>query len=242
MRALLEVQGVTKRFGGLVAVDNVSLTLRRGEVVGLIGPNGAGKTSLFNVICGVERPDEGSVTLHGERIDGLRPDQICRRALARTFQVTQPFGELTALENVMVGALSRTNNMAVARARALECLEFVGLREVWRVPGHGLSTGQRKRLEVARALATQPVIMLLDEVVGGVDMAATRQLIDLIARLNHEGMTMLVIEHRLEVIGDICQRVICLDLGRKIADGPPSAVLSDPTVMRAYLGGSHAAS
>jgi branched-chain amino acid transport system ATP-binding protein len=236
---LLEVRGVTKRFGGLVANKDISFDVGHGELVGLIGPNGAGKSTLFDVLTGTGPPDAGSVILDGRPITRLRPDEISRRGVGRTFQKLKPFSQMTVVENVMVGAFQRTADPEAARARAIECLESVGLAD--KAPAHArvLSTGQRKRLEMARALAARPRLLLLDEVTGGVDQASIPGLVELVRRLNRDGTALLVIEHNMRVIMGISHRVVALHLGEVIADAAPQMVMNDPRVIEAYLGHSY---
>ena len=233
---LLEVRGVTKRFGGLTANKDVSFDVGPGELVGIIGPNGAGKSTLFDLITGFLAPDAGSVLLDGRPVTGMRPDQVSRQGVARTFQKLRPFAHMTALENVMVGAFQRTADPAEARERAISGLGSVGLAGKEDAHARVLSTGQRKRLELARALATRPRLLLLDEVTGGVDQGSIPGLVDLVRRLHAEGMALVVIEHNMRVIMDISQRIVALHLGEVIATGPPQVVARDPRVIEAYLG------
>ncbi|MGH7357171.1 MAG: ABC transporter ATP-binding protein [Candidatus Rokuibacteriota bacterium] len=234
--SLLSVAGVSKRFGGIVANRSISFDVTPGELVGIIGPNGAGKSTLFEIITGFYHPDEGEVRLDGARLTGLSPDVVCRRGVARTFQKLRPFQGLTVLENVMVGALTRTKDVPHARERAHELVRKVGLAEKADAHGRTLSTGQRKRLELARALATEPRILLLDEVTGGVDQRTIPELVRLVRDLHAGGLTLLVIEHNMRVITAVAQRIVALHLGEVIADGPPDAVARDRRVVEAYLG------
>jgi branched-chain amino acid transport system ATP-binding protein len=236
--ALLAVAGLTRRFGGVVANRDISFAVRPGELVGVIGPNGAGKSTLFDLITGFTRPDAGRVTLDGHDVTGLRPDQICRLGVGRTFQKLRPFHEMTALENVMIGAFLTTPDVARARESAQTALASVGLSERAAAHAKGLSTGQRKRLELARALATRPRLLLLDEVTGGVDPGAIGGLIDLVREVHARGIALIVIEHNMRVIMELAQRVIALQLGEIIADAPPADIVRDARVIDAYLGES----
>ena len=212
---LLAAEGLTKRFGGVYANRDVSFSVGRGEIVGLIGPNGAGKTTLFNLVTGFIRPDAGTV---------------------RTFQILKPFPRLTVAENVMIGALARGGGIARAREAAARCLALVGLEHKGDALARELSTGQRKRLEMARALATGPQLLLLDEITGGVDQPSIPGLIALVGRLRDEGVTLLVIEHNMRVIMGLADRVVFLHLGEKLAEDAPQAIASHPEVVALYLG------
>jgi len=237
---LLDIQSVTKRFGGLVANREISFQVAPGELIGVIGPNGAGKSTLFDLLTGFQAPDEGRILLDGESIAGLSPDRISRLGIGRTFQKLRPFGHMTVLENVMVGAFQKTTSPREARERAQRALESVGLADRTQAHARVLSTGQRKRLEMARALATRPRLLLLDEVTGGVDQRSIPALVELVQRLHADGTALVVIEHNMRVIMGISQRVVALHLGEVIAVGPPSAVTGDPRVIEAYLGRAYA--
>src|SRR5215208_231308 len=228
---LLELRGVSKRFGGLQAVRDVGFAVYPGEIVGMIGPNGAGKTTLFDVVTGFYRPDQGAIDFDGRSIGGLRPDLINRRGLARTFQKLRPFLDMTVLENVTVAALTRVGGLPAARQVAREQLDLVGLTEKVDDLANGLSTGQRKRLELARAMATGPRLLLLDEVTGGVDQRSIPALIELVRRLREQGVTLLLIEHNMRVMMRVADRIVALHMGEKIVEGRPSDVVRDPRLV-----------
>ncbi|MEE9274643.1 MAG: ABC transporter ATP-binding protein [bacterium] len=233
---LLEAAGVTKRFGGLVAVHAVDLAVLPREIVGLIGPNGAGKTTLFAVLSGFLRPEAGAVRFAGEDVTGMRPHQIARRGLVRTFQVVQPFPAISALENVMMGGFTRERSPERTRAEARAILERVELGHKAEVVAGGLNLAERKRLEVARALATRPRLLLLDEVMAGLTPTETARMIELVRQLADEGMTVVLIEHVMKAVMSVCSRILVLHHGEKIAEGTPREIAKDPRVVEAYLG------
>jgi branched-chain amino acid transport system ATP-binding protein len=239
--SLLRVEGVSKSFGGLRAVHRVSFNLAEGEILGLIGPNGAGKTSLFHVVSGFLQPDEGSVTYAGESLAGLRPHEICQRGMVRTFQIARPFLRLSVLENVVVGALKRVAHRRQAQAIAEKILDLTDLTGKAGTPGHSLTLSDRKRLELARALATRPKVLLLDEVMAGLNPTETGRLIDLIRTIHGRGITILLIEHVMKAVMALSQRVLVLNYGELIAEGGPEEVVRDRKVIEAYLGEDYAA-
>jgi len=234
--SLLQVSHLTKHFGGLTAVHDVSFALEEEEIVGLIGPNGAGKTTIFNLISGFIPLSAGGVTFSGQSLDGLKPHQVCRLGLTRTFQVVQPFPDMTALENVMVGAFVRHTNPGQAEARARKVLERVDLSHKAGVLGRELTLLELKRLEIGKALATEPRLLLLDEVAAGLNPVEVEEVLALVRELNQEGITFLVVEHVMKVIMSLSQRVIVLNFGEKIAEGSPTEISRDPAVLNAYLG------
>ena len=236
--ALLEVERVSKGFGGVRAVSDVSFTLADGELVGIMGPNGSGKTTLFNLIAGALAPDGGRIRLRGHDIAGLAPHRICARGVARTFQLVRPFAGLTALENVLVGRLygRAATTRAEAVTEAARLLALVGLEGRAETPAARLTLIDRKRLELARALATAPQLLLLDEFMAGLNPAETATAMALVRRLVDGGLTVLMVEHIVWALMDLARRIIVLSAGEKIAEGPPEAVAADPAVVDVYLG------
>lgn len=235
---LLEVRDVSRSFGGVHAVEGVTFSIAEGDIVGMIGPNGAGKTTMTSLLTGMITPDSGDVLLSGESIIGLKPHEICRRGLTKTFQITRPFAGLSATENVMVAALAAGLSLRVARERAREILSLVGLGHRLEAPAEMLSTGQRKRLEFARALATGAHLVLLDEPFGGVDQRGVPELVEVIRHLREVGTTLLVIDHNLQVVRQLSDHIIALHLGRKIAEGAPDEVMDSQAVAEAHMGRS----
>lgn len=237
MTTILSVNSVTKRFRGLVAVDRVSFDVRRGEIFAVIGPNGAGKTTLFNMIAGAFAPDEGAITFRGERIDGMPPEQVAQRGIARTFQIVRPFPALTVEENVLIGALLREREVDKALVRTREIMSQLDLFDKRHQVASGLTLPDRKRLELARALATSPDILLLDEVMAGLRPTETDRLVSIMRELNRTtGLTILLIEHVMRAVMALASRVLVLHHGASIAEGTPDAVVREPAVVESYLG------
>ncbi|HET7340719.1 MAG TPA: ABC transporter ATP-binding protein [Methylomirabilota bacterium] len=236
MSALLGVHNVSKRFGGLQALSDVTFGVGYREIVGIIGPNGAGKTTLFNVITGVFAPDSGHVELRGMDVTGWAPHRICRLGAARTFQIGKPFAALSVLQTVRIGSLNRVRDMRDATAQALHVLEMVGLADKRDHLGRNLTVIERKRLELARALATGPSLLLLDEVAAGLRPAEIQEMIALVRRIAAGGVSVLIIEHVMEAVMRLSARIVVLNYGEVIAEGTPESLVNDPRVIEAYLG------
>jgi branched-chain amino acid transport system ATP-binding protein len=236
MTEALVIKGLNKRFGGLRAVQDVSFTVKENETVALIGPNGAGKTTSFHLITGFHKADSGSVLAFGQEIVGLKPHDVCALGLARTFQVAKPFGAMTVLANVMTGAFLRDRHVAAARHKAREAIDFVGLSARENTAARDLTTIDQRRLEMARALATEPKILLLDEVMAGLNPAEIDQAVALVGKLSARGLTIVIVEHVMRAIMAVAKHIVVLDHGQKIAEGSPKEIVENPEVIRAYLG------
>ena len=234
--SFLEVRKVSRFFGGLAAIRDVSFELRQGEILGLIGPNGAGKTTLFNVVNGFYHPSRGEVLFKDKKISGSKPHLICRQGIARTFQVVKPLQRMSVLDNVVASAFLRAKSKQQAVEMAIESLQFTGLYDDRDVISRGLPLGKRKRLEIARALATQPEVLLLDESFAGLNPAELDESVSIIRRIRDKGITIMIIEHHMRVIMAISDRIVVLNYGEKIAEGTPGEIRGNPLVVEAYLG------
>ncbi len=234
--SFFEAKNVVKIFSGLVAVSNLSFDVREGEIVGLIGPNGAGKTTVFNLISGFLPPDKGIISFNGRGLNGLKPNRICEMGITRTFQITQPFRGLTVFENVLIGSFRRTTSHSVAASNSVNIIERLGLTGKMDEVPENLSIPYLKRIELARALATEPRILLLDEIMAGLNPKETDDIVALIREINREGITILMIEHVMRAIMSLCNRVVVIHHGEKIAEGTPARISNDEAVIKAYLG------
>jgi branched-chain amino acid transport system ATP-binding protein len=234
--SLLEVRNVSKLFGGLAASSDVSFTIQKGEILGLIGPNGAGKTTLFNIVDGFYAPTKGQVLFKGQVISGMKPHQICKLGIARTFQVVKPLQRMSVLDNVIASAYLRAKNKAEAVEIAMETIHFTGLDEDRDVISRGLPLGKRKKLEIARALATRPELLLLDESFAGLNHSELNDSIEIIKNIKARGITIMIIEHHMKVIMSISDRIVVINYGQRIAEGTPQEIRSNPLVVEAYLG------
>jgi len=238
---LLDARGITKKFGGLTAVSNVDMVVEAGQILGLIGPNGAGKTTIFNVVAGYYKPDDGQVLFQGKDITGLKPYEICRLGIARTFQTTKPFLESSVVDNVLIGALVHNPNVNQARQVARDIVSMLGFSELAYVPGHELTVPDRKRLEVARALATGSQLLLLDEPMAGLTPTEKASTMALLQRINKQGITLVIVEHDMKAVMNICSYIVLLDRGEKLLEGTPQEVTNDPKAIAAYLGEEYVA-
>ena len=238
---ILTVENLSRAFGGIKANQDISFEVEKGKVLGVIGPNGAGKSTLFDLITGYTKPDSGNILFENKNIFGLKPDKISNLGVGRTFQKLKPFADQTLLENVMIGAFVKENNIKKARDNALEIIEFVDLIEKRHHFARELSTGQRKRLEMARAMAIKPKLLLMDEVTGGVDQKTIPGLVELIKKMRNLGVTIITIEHNINIIMEISDSILALDQGKKIAFGSPKEIQNNKKVIDAYLGTVHAA-
>jgi branched-chain amino acid transport system ATP-binding protein len=239
---ILDVRDMTKDFGGLRAVDALSIQIEKGQILGLIGPNGAGKSTAFNCIAGVFPPTDGEVYFNGEKINGVKPWTLCKKGLARTFQIVKPFASKSVLYNVMVGAFAKTDSTAEAEARALEVLEALNFQGQKEIRAGNLTIADRKRLEIARALATQPQILLLDEVMAGLRPAEVDEMVAVIKELRDRGITIFLIEHIMRAVMALSDRIVVIHFGKKISEGSPEEVASDENVIKAYLGDEYVVS
>lgn len=233
---LMRIENISVSFGGLLALNRVSFSVNKGEILGIIGPNGAGKTTLFNIINGVYKPDEGEIFFREERITGIKPYQIAWKGIARTFQVAQPFRDMSVLENVATSALSRLHSVDEAFVEAREIIDFCGIAEKPSERAGNLPTIAQRRLELAKALALRPSAILLDEIMAGLNINECDQAIDLVRKIRSDGVTIIMVEHVMQAVMSLCEKVVVLNQGRIIAQDSPSAIADDPVVIEAYLG------
>ncbi len=238
--ALLEVTAMTKEFGGLRAVDSLDLTIKKGQILGLIGPNGAGKSTAFNCIAGVYAPTSGEIVFNGKKINGEKPWDLCHKGLARTFQIVKPFASKSVLYNVMVASFSKTNSRSIAKDKALETLKFLNFEDQKDILSGNLTIADRKRLEIARALATEPELLLLDEVMAGLRPAEVDEMVETLKKLRDSGITIFVIEHIMRAIMALSDEIVVIQFGKKIAEGTPDQIANNENVIKAYLGEDYA--
>jgi branched-chain amino acid transport system ATP-binding protein len=233
---LLEINSVTKAFGGLLAVNRMNLVIEQGKIYGLIGPNGAGKTTLFNIISGFYKPESGEIFFAGENVTHLSSDQLCHKGLVRTFQMPKMFPEMSVIDNVLIGALSRTKRVGLARSEAEEIINFLGMGTKKDTLAGSLRVHELKRLEIAKALATKPRLFLLDETMAGLNAVEQNQMIDLLKKVHDSGVTLFVVEHVMHIVANLCEHIIVMNYGEKIAEGRPQDVLKNEKVVKVYLG------
>lgn len=238
--AFLELHQVSKNFGGLKAVSDIDFTVERNQIVGLIGPNGAGKTTIFNLISGFYKPSSGKIILDGKDITGLRPDKICKLGLTRTYQVVKPFNEISVLDNVIIGALNRTESVNVATEKANEVIDFLQMNNIRNQLAGSLPIALQKRLEIAKTLATEPQIILLDESMAGLRPSEIDGIIALILQIKERGIALVIVEHIMKIVMSLAEKVVVINYGQKIAEGLPEEVVHNPIVVQAYLGEKHA--
>jgi branched-chain amino acid transport system ATP-binding protein len=233
---LLEINSVTKAFGGLLAVNRMNLDIEQGKIYGLIGPNGAGKTTLFNIISGFYKPESGEIFFAGENVTHLSSDQLCHKGLVRTFQMPKMFPEMSVVDNVLIGALSRTKRVGLARSEAEEIINFLGMGTKKDTLAGSLRVHELKRLEIAKALATKPRLFLLDETMAGLNAVEQNQMIDLLKKVHDSGVTLFVVEHVMHIVANLCEHIVVMNYGEKIAEGRPQDVLKNEKVVKVYLG------
>jgi branched-chain amino acid transport system ATP-binding protein len=233
---LLEINSVTKAFGGLLAVNRMNLDIEQGKIYGLIGPNGAGKTTLFNIISGFYKPESGEIFFAGENVTHLSSDQLCHKGLVRTFQMPKMFPEMSVIDNVLIGALSRTKRVGLARSEAEEIINFLGMGTKKDTLAGSLRVHELKRLEIAKALATKPKLFLLDETMAGLNAVEQNQMIDLLKKVHDSGVTLFVVEHVMHIVANLCEHIVVMNYGEKIAEGRPQDVLKNEKVVKVYLG------